>query len=398
MTTQTISRARVNARAPGAETKSASKPRLAYVDNLRVVLVVLVLLHHLAITYGAEGGWYYRDPQTDVIASIVLTLFVAVNQAFFMGFYFLIAGYFTSPSYDRKGARRFLQERLTRLGIPLLFYTIVISPLLSFALAVNVQGFQGSLKQYLASYLESWDGLDVGPLWFVEALLIFTIIYALWRSKLSADLSRCDGKAPSNLAIGVFALVAGLVTFVVRIWLPVGWSFAPLGFQFPHFPQYISLFILGILAYRRGWLQGITDAAGKLWQRIVVALIVLAPILYAAGGALEGNTAAFRGGVCWQACAYALWEQFLCVGMVISLLVWFRKRRNDQGGLAKALSANAYAVYTIHAPIAILVALALRDISLYPLIKFALACLVTLPFCFLIGHFVRKLPLAKSVL
>jgi hypothetical protein len=31
-------------------------------------------------------------------------VFVTLNQAFFMGFFFLIAGYFTPASFDRKGA------------------------------------------------------------------------------------------------------------------------------------------------------------------------------------------------------------------------------------------------------------------------------------------------------
>ena len=34
-----------------------------------------------------------------------------------MGLFFMIAGCFTPGSYDRKGHRRFLKERLLRLGI-----------------------------------------------------------------------------------------------------------------------------------------------------------------------------------------------------------------------------------------------------------------------------------------
>jgi surface polysaccharide O-acyltransferase-like enzyme len=192
----------------------------------------------------------------------------------------------------------------------------------------------------------------------------------------------------------------GLVTFVVRIWLPVGWCFAPLNFQFPHFVQYISLFVLGTIAYRRGWLSAISEdaARGRLWGRVVVFLLVLAPILFVLGGALEGDTGPFRGGLYWQALVYALWEQFLCVGMVISLLVWFRKRYDHQARLAGAMAASAYAVYICHAPILVLVALGLRSIALVPLLKFALASLICLPICFVVGGLVRRLPLAARIL
>jgi peptidoglycan/LPS O-acetylase OafA/YrhL len=63
-----------------------SQVRCAFIDNLRILLVVLVILHHLAITCGAEGSWNYREDQADMLTSTVLTLFVAINQAFFMGF------------------------------------------------------------------------------------------------------------------------------------------------------------------------------------------------------------------------------------------------------------------------------------------------------------------------
>jgi hypothetical protein len=238
-------------------------------------------------------------------------------------------------------------------------------------------------------------------MWFVEALLIFSVVYALWwrLAQPRARTERSQGQAPGNLAIAIYALALGLVTFAVRIWLPVGWFFAPMGLQFPHFPQYIGLFVVGTIAYRRGWLSAISkDAArGKLWGGVVTFLIVLAPVLFVLGGALDGNTEPFRGGLCWQNLVYALWEQFLCVGMVISLLVWFRRRHNRQGKLARTMSASAYAVYIFHAPILVFVSLGLRSVDLYPLLKFALAAAICIPLCFLAGGLVRKLPVARRI-
>jgi glucan biosynthesis protein C len=206
--------------------------------------------------------------------------------------------------------------------------------------------------------------------------------------------------APGNVAIASYALVVGLATFVVRIWLPVGWVFAPLNFQFPHFPQYVSLFIVGTIAYHRGWLSAIAEdeARGRLWGRVVAFLIALAPILFVAGGALQGSTTAFRGGIHWQALVYALWEQFVCVGMVISLLVTFRKRHDHQSGLAREMSASAYAVYIFHGPILVFVCLGLRRVELYPLLKFALASLISLPICFFAGGLAKRLPMTGRIL
>jgi glucan biosynthesis protein C len=402
VTTQTMPAARAGTSAALVQARPLAQVRFAFIDNLRILLVILVILHHLAITYGAEGPWNYREGQADMITSTVLTLFVAINEAFFMGFYFLIAAYFVPRSLERKGGKQFLKERFLRLGVPLAFQLLIVGPMLSYGLGITVWGYNGSLWAYIGEYWKHYELLDIGPLWFVEALLIFSFVYALWwwLTNPPAQMVRSESEAPGNVAIAVFALAVGLTTFVVRIWLPVGWSFAPLGFQFPHFPQYIGLFVVGTIAYQRGWLSAISEdvTRGRLWSRVVVFLIILAPILFVAGGALEGSTADFRGGIRWQALTYALWEQFLCVGMVISLLVWFRRRCDRQGKLARAMSASAYAVYIFHASILVFVAVGLRSIRLYPLLKFALAALISLPICFMVGGLVRRLPIAGRVL
>lgn len=60
--------------------------------------------------------------------------------------------------------------------------------------------------------------------------------------------------------------------------------------------------------------------------------------------------------------------------------------------------ASAYAVYICHAPILVFVAIGLSSIALYPLLKLALASLICLPICFVVGGLFRRLPLAARIL
>jgi fucose 4-O-acetylase-like acetyltransferase len=46
-----------------------------------------------------------------------------------MGVLFLISGYVSPGSLDRKGPRRFVTDRLIRLGIPLLVFFFVLNPI-----------------------------------------------------------------------------------------------------------------------------------------------------------------------------------------------------------------------------------------------------------------------------
>ena len=100
--------------------------RMHYLDNLRIYLTVLVILHHAALAYGGAGNWAVQDPAVDEISPIFLTFFNALNQSYFMSAFFLLAGYFTPRSLERKGPKQFLIDRLVRLGIPILVYTTII--------------------------------------------------------------------------------------------------------------------------------------------------------------------------------------------------------------------------------------------------------------------------------
>jgi glucan biosynthesis protein C len=377
------------------------KPRLFFIDNLRILLITLVMMIHLSISYGGEGSWYYKEGRADTLSAILLTWHNATVQTFSMGLFFMISGYFTPGSYDRKGPWRFFKDRLLRLGIPILCYDLVIGPLIVRPLVrFGTQESSGSYLDFLAGYYSSFH-IGTGPLWFVEALLIFAGFYVLWRvlTKTPAPVAPTESKAPGNLAIALFALALSTVTFIVRIWLPIGWNFGLLNFQFPFFPQYICMFIIGTVAYKRNWLAQIPNATGKFWLAVaIIFILILFPVLFELGGASSGDTSRFTGGLHWQCFGYAAWEQFTGVSMIITLLFLSRKYFNRQARIGKAISASAYTAYIIHAPVVILVAVAMRNIYLYPLLKFASAVFIAVPLCFALANIIRKLPIARRIL
>jgi hypothetical protein len=250
--------------------------------------------------------------------------------------------------------------------------------------------------------------LGVDQLWFVVVLLVFAIAYALIRRLASATAPSAqqrsapiaDAQPPTNLVIAALALALGLVTFVVRIWFPLDrWvKVLLLELELAHMPKYIILFALGIVAYRRDWFRSVPDSAGKLWLWIAVACIVLLPIVFVLGGVMEGNAEQFLGGTTWQAVVLAVWEGFLTAGMVVGLLVLFRRRFNRQGPLLKAMAASSYAAYIVHGTVLVSLGLALRGFQPFRLLKFILVAPVAVVVTFLIGYGLKKLPGAKRVL
>src|SRR5829696_803565 len=107
--------------------------RLAYLDTLKVLLVVGVIAVHSAITYGLDGSWYlesYDEMSAGVVDAV--TALLGVGCIFRLGLFFLIAGRLSAPSLNRKGPRLFVKDRLIRLGIPLAAYTLLVSPFLEY--------------------------------------------------------------------------------------------------------------------------------------------------------------------------------------------------------------------------------------------------------------------------
>ncbi len=180
-----------------------SAGRLVFVDHLRVALTILVVLHHLSVIYAANYPFYYLEPAYgDVAALVILVLFQLFNQAYFMGFFFLLSGYFVPGSFDRKGPRLFLRDRLLRLGIPLLVFTFVLNPIAW----IGIYQMPVELTKITTPF--TWQQypklIGIGPLWFVVMLLVFDFGYAAVRV-VAGSLARVRRATASCPATGRLA-------------------------------------------------------------------------------------------------------------------------------------------------------------------------------------------------
>jgi glucan biosynthesis protein C len=383
---------------------TAKTTRLAFIDNIRWTLIVLVIFHHAAVTYSHVGSWYYNeDPKPGLATTLILAAFESFNQAYFMGFLFLIAGYFAASAFDRKGFGAFVRDRAVRLGIPSLFFMLVIHPVIVYWLLRDFyEPSRPRLSEAYGRFLSSGRVLSAsGPMWFAVALLLFSFIYALFRiaAKNSAEQPvREASQLPTHRQVIAFALCIAFATFVVRIVEPSGSSV--LNMQLANFSQYVALFAVGIVAFRRDWLLRIPFAFGISYLRLTLTIGVLMWFAIVLGsGALKGNPTRMLGGLHWESALYCLWESFFCLGMCLGVLVVFRERFNRQGALSRFMSRNAFAAYLFHTPLLIAVTLALRPFSAPYLIKFAVAGILAVPITFLASEFVfRRIPALKQIL
>jgi len=382
-----------------AQGNAVGPKRLLFIDNLRWTMIVLVITMHAAVTYSNMGRWYYNEKASlDRASFLFFATYQSWLQAFFMGLLFFIAGYFVPAKFDSKGTARFLRDRAIRLGIPTLLYMLVIGPATIYFLLVRAAGAHRSFWSWWVAYVTgpAIRSGGTGPLWFCLALLIFCSFYAAVR--LTAR------RTPSNTPWipgdrSVIALIAAMAasTFLVRVAQPVGTAIYNM--QLCYFADYVILFMAGIHAARHGWLTTLPRILAARWMRIgVIGGAVWWFAMLAVAMRLNLPLQPFNGGLHWESALVTGWEALFATGMCIGLVVIFRERFNGQNAPARFLSDNAFAVYVLHPPMVIGLALALRGWHAAPVLKFVTVSTFAAIMSFLVAAAVRIIRPVRTVL
>ena len=337
--------------------------RLYYLDNLKVCLTVLVIMHHASQAYGDGGDWAYT-PSNPAEFMPWIWHFFSTNAAFFMGLYFFISGYFVPRSFDKQGSKQFIQKKMLRLGIPLLFMGAIISVLTG--------------------------KLEIGHMWFVESLLVFCLIYALIRKWVSPIDKTCNSK-PTIIGLLIISLLMGVGSYFIRQVSPQDhwiWPFGiiPLPMEPAHYLQYVMMFVMGVLAYRFQWLNKMSNGTGFTTLLIGVALAV-------------GNY--LRDGGAWNDFVwqwFGIYESLMCVFISFGLIWLFREFVSGTSRLWQWCAAQSYGAYVFHLLLMIVLQNIVDSIWMGAFGKFLFIGIVTTILSFLLTWIVRMIPGVKRVL
>lgn len=358
--------------------------RLYFIDNLRVFCIIIVVFIHTAVTYSCIGRWYYNEPSLlGGLDQLFFYLFQSHAQAFSMSLFFLIAGYFIPDSLNRKGRKKFILDRLYRLGIPVLVFIFILHPI-----CVKIAHPEADIASMMLGGIKNGEFLSwTGPLWFALTLLFFSIIYSFfYRPALSV------GKNMNITAPKIISLI-GLITllaFCIRIFMPIGTSWMNL--QFCYFAAYVVMFYIGTLVAKYNLLQKLTYSKGRNW--LILAFVIGLPIWFSAvffGKAADGSIH-IEGGLATASFVYALWESFFCVAFIVGLFGITQAKFNMQNKLMKFLSANTFGIYVFHAPVLIALSVLLKEVHIQVLAKFLLTGTLAVMGSLCVAWMVRQIP------
>jgi peptidoglycan/LPS O-acetylase OafA/YrhL len=257
--------------------------RLHALDSLRAVMMLLGLVLHSAISYGAFDfgeAWSLKDPDT---TSPLFDLIVGYIHAFRMPVFFAIAGFFGALLFYERSPRAMVRNRLSRVVYPFLLFVFLLWPPVVFAWVFTTAAMTGNgspLDQAVSVFANPLVFIPTNPmhLWFLDYLIVFS--FAGW---LLGLLLRRSPAATSHIrrlyellmrspALRPLAF-AGL-TFVLLYLINSPWPEKTGGFLPAWKPMcnYFMFYLFGWLLY--GSRQLVSGLTGHGWPLVIVASVL----------------------------------------------------------------------------------------------------------------------------
>jgi hypothetical protein len=353
--------------------------------NLRGLVIVVVLAFHSVLPYlryARSSAVPFDQPPYEWRAFPIVDsqrwfgfdLFCAWQDVYLMSLMFFLSAVFAWPSLARKGSRKFLGDRLLRLGAPFVFGVSVVAPLALYP-AYRMITVDPSLIAYGRSLLALpfWPN---GPMWFLWLLLALTIAPAGLRrfaphwvaflGRLSSDATARPGRYFIGLTtVAAFAYVPLAVAFTPWSWSEHG----PFSLQLSRPLLYAVYYLAGLGVGAHGLERGLLAREGMLARRWSVWLLcALASLLLWMGLAGLTLTYATSAPLTLQIAADA---SFPLAGassffFVMAACLRFGAVRSR---LFDSLSKNAFGIYLLHYAPLVWLQYALLDVPLSAIAK-----------------------------
>lgn len=373
-------------------------PRSAALDRARTFLTIVVLIHHAIIPYTHFG---HTDPKHWIGFDAI----VLANDSYFMAMFFFLSGLFVWPSLAHRTTRRFINDRMLRLGLPFVIGALTVIPLAYYAVEPrdSTEGFGPFWWRTIA--IGPWPS---GPIWFTWVLLAFGIIanvvfrWAPHALDAVDRLSHCALIHPLRF-FGVFAAVTLLVYVSARLYFgPNHWFvLGPLAVQASRIGLYFLYFLFGAGVGSAQMERGLLSHEGALphhWLRYALIATVFYAFLWgliAVKRGVLGNPDTLPH---WYEFAYGVALSLFSAAMLFALLGYFLKFESGGTSWLDPLQRDAYGIFLVHYVFVLWIQYALFPLETPAIIKGLVAFFGTLVLSWATSAALRQIPGAQRVL
>ncbi|KAK6080576.1 hypothetical protein SCUP234_05122 [Seiridium cupressi] len=350
-------------------------------DNLRTFLTSLVTVHHTSITYSGTGSWPFKSAIFADKSALILG-FNMCNQSFFMGLFFWISGRVSAQSLEKSPhIGGFIRNKIMRLGVPTLLYTLVVTPLVRFMVLSSWDA--DYVRTFLQHYYTTLRSVR-GPIWYTATLLSFDIIAACIR-KASGSTEKKGVNSNRRIIYEQLKrygwLAVAVCSFLSKAYFPFGTMLPIIGMQPTYSFQYIYAYTLGYLSQSYGdqIMKGAFDPSStpvkvkgtkdekihevqtssglSLPIAVVISLLsinfIFLPRYLDSVDWLRETMAQLFGGWTMPSLLYAFWNEFSFHLVGPALMSYFQQWYNKPTILSTWNARYSYAAFLVHEPLSV---------------------------------------------
>jgi len=320
--------------------------RKHWIDNLRWVTVLLVLLYHVIYFYNNKGvfggiGGFGDGPQYQDTLMYIL-------YPWFMPLLFLLAGISARYSLCRRGVlpctpspKEWFRSRTRKLLVPATIGLLVFHWMTGY-FNTHVAGVDALADLPQPAKYFAWAFSGIGPLWFIQDLWLFSLILLIIRR----GVLLCTPETRMNrtgVHGGTPLQVVALVLLGVLFWLGeqtlnfhprVGTMDGLWNLYKPLF--YLIPFLLGYFVF---WRDKVHEMLGKAWIPLMAAAV--------ASGALLIVTTFGENNTTPQYLASPLNNLYGWL-MCLAMMGWFKAKFDRTGRFAAYMTRSSFGLYIVH--------------------------------------------------
>lgn len=345
--------------------------RKHYIDNLRLMCILLLIPYHAAMAWNVWGeGNYILLGQSRILSSLVVGV-----SPWYMTLLFLLAGISARYSLQRRSYGKFAKERVLKLLLPLLIGTVTVMPILCFIADRTNCGYQGSFWEHYPVFFTKWTditgydgGFSIGHLWFLLYLFVISMV--------SLPIISLQGKQLKNAA---FQNVNATVVLIFTL-LALALSRVELGGK--SILTYLLLYLLGYFVLSE---ETVIDRLQRGRYLYLILWIVFSVV----------NVYCFL----WSERDYGIVNQAMSYGAgcfgIMTLLSVGKNVLNRTHRMGQFLSAQSFLIYIFHFPWVVALQYVLSTVTSNTALIFGVSTVCAFSATILTSTLVKNIPVVN---
>ena len=299
--------------------------RKYYLDNIRCLIILLLIPYHAAQAFNTWGelNYFVFYPNREISS------FIVFFSPFYMPVMFLLAGISTRYALKKRTYGQFFIERVKRLIIPFMFGTLFFCPIMAYIGDKTNCGYNGGFFAHYRIFFTKWTdlsgfdgGFGVGQFWFLYFLFVISVVGIGIIALLKRILKKENSWEMPFWALCLFVIP---LPFIYDLLVVGGKSFA----------EYLYIFLIGYYVLSN---DGVLEKTEK-YRHFSFAVGLIAGIADVYMFIWSGKD---FGAV--NTIAKALTEWF----MILALLGIGKHVMDRSGKVANYLSQRSFLVFSIH--------------------------------------------------